>query len=539
MQTMARLVRAATALAVGLSVAALGVVTPSASAATGSMTIDATGTPSAGTVELTGRVGVAPGEMTTVLYVIDGTNSTAAPTGADCSGNGASGVEDDLNGDGSVGDILDCEIAGVLSLNRSLASTQALQVGLVAFANQGAAADLDPVGTATFVPPAYTGGDARPRIDTVTASVVRDQIRLYDPKTLGGSGSGDAFNSAIRVALSTLGTAPAGPKWIMFLSDGQAAIDDGLLTQLSQSGVRLRSFGIGADATCASFSSLYKMASATGERCVLTPNPASLAAGITGAEPDAVNGVTVSIGDVSVAAALDAVSGWRASFTLGAGTHTATATAMLASGAIVRAQRTFDVASAPGGPPPGTVAPLPGSLKATAVKVSRPKPSRDVLPPRVTGRVESLGSRLATTPELMSSQVLLQAREEAGDPWTTVARDRVNSAGEFALKWAPKVRLRLLRVSLLPHQGFAGSADAVPQAQISACKVGRSRAGGWSVTCQTTAKANSAVALLQRGKVVDQSRVRKGTFRLRGKGSVSGSDINITVSKRRHIRLGL
>ena len=37
----------------------------------------------------------------------------------------------------------------------------------------------------------------------------------------------------------------------MFLSDGQAAIDDGLLQQLTQSGVRLRSFGIGADASCA------------------------------------------------------------------------------------------------------------------------------------------------------------------------------------------------------------------------------------------------------------------------------------------------
>jgi hypothetical protein len=337
------------------------------------------------------------------LYVIDATNSTATPSGADCSGNGAFGVEDDLNGDASVGDILDCEIAGVLSMNRSLASTGSVRVGLVAFANQGAAADLDPVGTVTFVPPAYTGGDGRPRIETVTTSVVRDQIRLYDPKSLGGSGSGSAFNSALQVALSTLGTAPAGPKWIMFLSDGQAAIDDGLLMQLSQSGVRLRTFGIGAEATCDRSNSLYKMASATGEACVLAPDPASLATGITGAEPDAINGVTVSIGDVAVAAAVDAVGGWRASFSLGAGTYTAIAAASLASGATVRTQRTFDVAPAPGGPSPGSVAPGPESLRATAVKVSRPKPTRAALPSRVVGRVGSLNNQFTPNLKLAGS----------------------------------------------------------------------------------------------------------------------------------------
>jgi hypothetical protein len=519
------------------SLVLLGSVVP-ASAASAVVTIDAPVAPTAGTVNLTGSVGVEAGEVTTVLYVVDATSSTASPQGSDCSGNGAVGADDDRNGDGSVGDILDCEIVGVEALNGSLAGTAGLQVGLVAFANQAAAADLDPVGTATFLPPDFTGGDPLPRINTVARSVVRDAIGLYDPLTLGGSGAGTAFNSAISVALSTLGTAPAGPKWIMFLSDGQAAIDDGLLQQLTQSGVRLRSFGIGAEASCAQSKSLYKMAAATGESCQLAPQPASLAAGLIGSRPDAVSGVTVSIEDISVAATVDAVGGWKASFTLGAGTYTATVRAILASGTVSTAQRTFTVAPAPVGPTPGTVSPGPGSLKATMVKVNRPKPSRDVLPARVTGRVGVPVNGLTVEPSLAGSPVLLQARRAEGAPWSTVDRAKTDSAGKFALRWTPKARLRLARVVLPPVGGFAGSAAAVPTGKISACKVA-GRRSGWSITCRTTAKAGSEVRFLKDGKVTDRARVRRGSLRLKGKGQVSDYTIDITVSKRRHIRLAL
>jgi hypothetical protein len=543
MKTRNRLCGVATTLGVlTASLAVLGSVVP-ASAASAVVTIAAPAAPTAGTVNLTGSVGVAAGEVTTVLYVFDATRSTESPQGSDCSGNGAVGAEDDRNGDGSVGDVLDCEIAGVEALNSSLAATAGLQVGLVAFGNQAAAADLDPAGTATFLPPGFTGGDPLPRITSVARSVVRDQIGLYDTKSLGGSGAGTAFNSAISVALSTLGTAPAGPKWIMFLSDGQAAIDDGLLQQLTQSGVRLRSFGIGAEASCAPSNSLYKMAAATGESCQLAPQPASLAAGLTGSRPDEVSGVTVSIGNVSVAATVDAVGGWMASFTLGAGTYTATARVILASGATGSAQRTFTVAPAAGGPAaggpaPGTVTPGPGALKATVVKVARPKPSRSALPSRVTGRIGVPINGLTVAGSLTGAQVLLQARPAAGAPWSTVDRDKADSAGKFVLTWNPKARLRLLRVVLLPVEGFSGSAAAVRTGQISACKVA-GRRGGWSVTCRTTARTGSEVRLLKGGNVTDRARVRRGSFRVSGKGRVGAYTIDITVSKRRHIRLAL
>ena len=525
------------------AIAALGLVSTSlavlltSSPATAVVTIDPPPSPRAGVVDLTGTVGVDPGDVTSVLYVVDATRSTSAPTGADCSGNGVAGADDDFNNDDSDGDILDCEIAGVQALNRSLAATSGLQVGLVAFANQAAVADLDPAGSATFLPPGFTGGDARARVDTVVSSVTRGGIGLYDPRSFGPSGSGDAFTSAISVALSTLRAAPAGPKWIMLLSDGASGIDNDVLAQLGQSGVRLRSFGIGADATCDRAKSLYKMAAITGESCQVVTNPASLSAGLTGSRPDSVNGVSVTIGNVAVAATVDAVGGWRARFTLGAGTYTAIVRAVLASGVTQTAQRSFTVAATTAGPAPGTVTAGPGALSATVVKVSRPKPSRAPLPSKVTGRVGRPLPGLTPTAALSGSRVLLQARAAEGAAWSTVGQSTVDGAGRFTVKWKPQARLRLLQVVLEPTSGFAGSAAAVPTAKISACKVAGK--GRWTVKCLTTAKKGSVVRLLQGGKVVDKAKVRRGGFRLVGRGKVGAHRIDVTVGKRSHIRLAL
>jgi hypothetical protein len=471
--------------------------------------------------------------------VYDATDSTAATPGSDCSGNGAVGPEDDFNGDGSVGDVLDCEIGGVVALNTSLATTAGVQAGVVAFADQAAAADLDPTGSATFLPPADTGGDALPRVETVARSVIRGQIQQYRPKPLGGSGAGTAFNSAIQVALATLGAAPAGPKWVMFLSDGKAAIDDALLQQLASSGIKLRTFGIGAGASCSPMGSLYKMASATGEGCTVVQDPGALAAGLTGSQPDAINGVTVSIKDVSLAAETNAVGGWRATFNLGAGTYTAAARAALASGGTVTARRTFTVAEGVGGPPAGTVSPGAGSLRATVVKVDRPAATRTAAPGAVTGRIGVPdGGRLSSTKKLSGAKVLLQARAAAGDDWLTVDRDKADRAGRFALTWRPKPRLVLLRVVLPPRKKFAGSAAAVPAAPISGCTVEK-QGPRWTLTCLTTAEDRSVVRLLRGHTVVDKARVREGAFRLHGTGAESTYAIDLSAGGRHHIRLDL
>ena len=210
----------------------------------------------------------------------------------------------------------------------------------------------------------------------------------------------------------------------------------------------------------------------------LAPQPASLAAGLTGSRPDAVSGVTVSIDDVSVAATVDAFGGWTARFALGAGTYTATVRAILASGAIgsgaahvhrgrrhPRARRRERIGR-----------PAPARSRRRSIKVNRPKPSRAVLPSRVTGRIGRPHQRpdRGAVPGRGPGPAPGSRRPRAphGAP---SASDRTDSAGKFVLSWTPKARLRLSRVALLPPEGFAGSAAAVPMAKISACKVDRAR----------------------------------------------------------------
>jgi hypothetical protein len=531
--TRARLGSAGTALltTIGLSLAGLS-VSPADAAA--SLTINDPGSLTAGTVQLTGKVGPGAQGVTSVLYVLDASGSTRAAEHSDCSGNGVAGPDDDYNNDKHEGDVLDCEIAGVLALNSSLPTT-GTQVGLVALAAVARAADLDPAGSASFVPPTYTGGDPVPRIEAVARSVTRQHIGRFDPQDLGDEGTN--FNEAVQVALATLATAPAGPKWIMFLADGQAHVDAAVLDQLRASGVGLRSYGIGQSATCEPSGSLAKLAAATGETCEVVANPTSLAAQLTSAQPDAVNGVTVTIGGVSVAADLDALGGWRAGFTLGAGQYTATARARLTSGATVTTQRTFTVAPAAGGPAAGSVTPGPGSLPATAVQVSKPAPTRKALPATVTGRVGRLTSRFETTDSLAGASVVLQARTADGAPWKTVGKDRADRRGRFELAWRVKGSMTMLRVVLDPYGGYAGSAATVPDAPISACSV-KKRGGGWTLRCSTTAKAGSRARLMKGRAAVSSTRVKDGTFALRGTGRLGAYTVDVAQGKR-HIRLEL
>jgi hypothetical protein len=516
---------------------AIAGVTASPANAAATITIDDPGAQTAGTVRVTGKVGAAADGITSVMYVIDasGSTRTTEPGTTDCSGNGTEGLkDDDFNNDQSLGDVLDCEISGVLALNRSLPSA-GIQVGLVGLAETAAAADLDPVGSAALVPPHFTGGDPLPRIESVATSVNRNYIGLFDRRELGSDGTN--FNAAIDAALSTLATAPAGPKWIMFLSDGEARVDDALLERLGQSGVHLRSFGIGARATCGRFASLFKLATATGETCELVPDPSLLAAALTGSQPESVNGVTVTINGVSVAADLDALGGWSGNFTLGAGTYTATARATLASGATVSTQRTFTVAPSAGGPAPGSVGFGPGSLEATAIKVNKPKPTRKTLPATVTGRVGLVTPGFETTKKLEGARVVLEARRGAGAPWQAMDSDKANGSGDYVLKWRVRKSMTSLRVVLQPYRSYAASTAAVPAAAISGCKVTK-RGSGWTLKCATTAKDGSRVRLLKNGKATGYARVRKGVFYLRGTGRTGAFSVDVTVGKR-HIRLPL
>jgi hypothetical protein len=525
------------AMGAGLGLATALIVTPfgqTASAAGSSITIADPGKLSAGQVTLRGTVTPgSPSDTPTVLYILDASGSTSNPGGS-CGG--------DLNGDGDADTILDCEIAGVTTLDGSLASQPGVVLtGLAAFAGgtnpavaDAATASLQTTaeGERTFAPAGYTGGSSTSRLDIAARGVIRSHITQLIDKDLDGRGTN--YDEAVSVALSALSAAPAGPKYIMFLSDGQGSASDATVNALTASGVHLRAFDISGSGACSTGGSLLRLAAATNEQCVNVHDPSTLSAQLAGSQPEGVNGVTVTINGVSVAADLDAIGGWAASFQIGQGTYTVTARASLLSGATVSATRTITVADAPGGPPPGGVTPV--SLKASKVHALRSAPTFGVLPAKVTGKANPY-AKSTSAKVLNGATVKLEARTRVGATWVKVGSATVHK-GAFALSWKPNNKMRFLRVELKEYHGYASSVAAVPKAPINACHTHRS-GGARVLTCHTVAKHGSQARLLRGSKVLDTAKVKHGKVTVKSRTALSGDVLSVDVSKRKHYRLHL
>lgn len=522
-----------------------------ASAAGASITIDDPGAVTAGDVALKGAISTdAAGLTTSVLYAVDVSGSTNAPAGQDCNGDGTPGeAADNVNGDATTGDILDCEIAAVQSLDAGLAtSSGSLLTGLQAWSGSAALAQMSPTESVSFVPPGTTGGEAETRMHFVSRYLVRNTIRKYNFVALDPAATD--FDEAVRVGVAALKAGPAGPKWMLLMSDvvkegttpGSMAdpISQTVLDELSVSGVKVRTFGLGGDASCAAGSSLARIAAATGESCIPVTNPGALAANLTGSQPEAVRDVTVSAGGVSVAADINAVGGWSATLRFGPGSYTVTATARMTSGAVVSTSRLITVGAGAGGagPAPGSVGPGTGSLLATRVGVRQPAPTGYVVPRTVRGRVGLAGRKLGTTAALDGSVVALQGRSARGAPWRGLARGTVND-GRYALSWKGKVKgIRTLRVVLRQQGAFASTTTAVPRPRISACKVRRDD-GVRSLICHTTVANGTKARLLDGRVVLDRAKVRKGRVSVATTSVLSGTVLSIDLSAKRHVRLRL
>ena len=511
----------------------LGLMAAPASAATPStVTIQDPGSPTAGPVELLGSVS-AGSLTTTVLYAVDASLSTAHPDGLDCDGSGAfTPGRDNVNGDNSAGDVLDCEIGAVLSLNSTLATSPGSPlVALETFYGTVAASvELAP-GTAT---PALIAPGARDAAGQSVVDTRARELRRPDPSVTGTS-----FDRAVETALATLSSAPAGPKWIIFLSDGQGQVGDSTITALRGSGVNLRSFAPGSPDGCEG--SLTTLAAATGQDCVAV-SPAGLSAALGTTQADNVAAVAVQIGSQTFAATTDVAGGWRTTLSIGVGTYTAKVTATLRSGATVSAERMFSVAAPPPGTQAATAAPTPGSVSGTAVSagditVTRPAPMRAALPKTVSGRVgaRQVGAAPAATAALNGATVLLQGRRVTG-PWRTIARTTA-SGGAYTLGWSPRVVVRSLRVVLLPRAGYTGASREVPRAGISSCRTTRTKAR-WTTTCRTTAANGSRARLLAAGRVVLKTTVAKGQVTVTGRGRAS-TYVLVVRSGSRQLRLRL
>lgn len=536
MQTCARAGSVLLVATVGLLPTAL----PSAQAlSVPALVIDDPGQLRAGEVTLSGRAGPGTLATSTVLYVLDVSGSTKAPSGQDCDGDGIVSGADDLNADGTVGDVLDCEIRGVQALNAALMSAPGARVsaGIMAFDEEAVVADIDPgPSDAPFV--SADAPDALDRVGAVAAGVTRARMRTYSERLLPGTDT--SYEHAIDAALDVLGSAPPGPRYLVLISDGRSRVSSAVLSRLRVADVRALTFAVADQSeACEAGSALAKIAGASGETCTLVADPAHLASGLAGTQSEVVSSVTLTVGSLTVATDVSAVGSWRAALRLGAGTYSVVATARLGSGVVLSVRRDIEVLSgAPGSaaPPDASVAPGGGALLATTIRAVRPRPTRAAVARVVTGTARVLAG--AGSAPLATGRVALQGRASAGARWRQLGTAPV-AAGRFTVRRHGRAGTRTaLRVLLLPSAATASAVRAVQRPVVSACKMTR-LAAGRSLVCRTSARSGAPVRLVGAGVVQFRSRVRHGVVELRSSRAFTGSTLVISLRNGRHIRLRL
>ena len=190
-------------------------------------------------------IGGIAGQTINLLYVVDVSGSTDLDFMVqnnrplvDADGSGTAGdAGDDFNGDGEAGDTLDGEIAGLLALHASIGNPSAVNVGVVAFASDAAAADVDPSApnsggiSQVFTSPPQADGDALNGADVpeVLGSLDSDfttpsggQIGLFTAVPQANLGSSTDFSDALVEVNTALALFPPGTNIVFFLSDGES-----------------------------------------------------------------------------------------------------------------------------------------------------------------------------------------------------------------------------------------------------------------------------------------------------------------------------
>ncbi len=349
-----KLAKAALAPLVSLALAVPWLAPTAAGAAAGntvSITYPTSGaTVPVGDLTVRGTAGVGgTQDQHRILYTADLSSSTSDPHDMDCNGDGTVSAGDDLNGDGSIGDVTDCEVAGLLALNHDISkipdSATNIRAGALAFAGDAGSAQMSATPGETFVAPGRQDG-AAPNVDVVARSMVVQHVGEYSPFDLP---DGTDYDTAIRVAMDTM-SGQTGTKWLFFMSDGQPTteVSSTTMTQLSASGIKVRTFAIGqglGSGACDTGEALRALADATGESCTVVLDPSKLAANLTNSQPSTVKSVTVSGLGGDIPASIDTLGNWSATARgLIAGSYTATATAEFTDGTSQSTSVSFTVA---------------------------------------------------------------------------------------------------------------------------------------------------------------------------------------------------
>jgi hypothetical protein len=271
-------------------------------------------------------VGNMPGEAFNVLYVVDVSGSTdrdhmidpaqnVAYVDADGDKVGsfiAPDPGDDLNADGEAGEILDGELSGVIALNASIASTPDVRVGVVVFASDASATDVDPaIPNSGRVRQVFTAPPLADRNANGVADIEEVLRSLRSEHRAGGSvgvftrvrrstlGTNTNFSAALATINETLARFPAGGRGVVYyLSDGRSnvggrcftgACDDELDAAVA-GGTIINTVGVGLSSDP---EDLEFVADRTGGTFVKVDDPSDLATVLPGLLPAGIDRVEI------------------------------------------------------------------------------------------------------------------------------------------------------------------------------------------------------------------------------------------------------
>jgi hypothetical protein len=225
-----------------------------------------------------------PVPNTGLIYSIDGSGSTVASAGGDCG-------PDQNPGDPEAAEdeIIDCEIAAVLTLNSAVSSLGTVgQVGMQLWAGAPVTADATPAAgdVALIAPGADGNGNATPDVDEVLHSIriagavgEDSGFQLFSVKPTPDIFNTD-FAEAAAAACTLAATLSTPTKQVVFVSDGVANAGADVTTVLPCGGVVFNTFAVGASSSCAGdpagLGSLQEIANLTGGACFEVDDPTNL-----------------------------------------------------------------------------------------------------------------------------------------------------------------------------------------------------------------------------------------------------------------------
>ena len=231
------------------------------------------------------RVGglVAKGSLSTptnVVYVIDtsdpATADKAGPASSDgdCDGDTSVTGSDDVNGDGLVGRVLDCQLAAVSAFHSFIAKRANVATSVVFYGRNASAADVAPsVGIQTSTPSGVDlDGNTVNDVHQVLAGLGSCEAQAFssiDTGTCDGTDLDDALQATISVMN------PSPPTIVMILThhDETAEIGPGSAMQsVIESGAQVFTYPVGVADGCATGKPVRVIADQTGGNCAPAPD---------------------------------------------------------------------------------------------------------------------------------------------------------------------------------------------------------------------------------------------------------------------------